>query len=91
LEISLLPQMSFLLSKQTLSEQIISGFFNIKTLQRDVFDLINTQLNFPLQLDIGNWDFQFSYNINLPKALAGETNLSPTGYLSLSVGYFSTL
>ncbi|MGB2435300.1 MAG: hypothetical protein ACPIB5_04225 [Flavobacteriaceae bacterium] len=90
-EISLNPQLSFLMSEQTISEQIASGFFTTQTVDRNVFDLINTQISIPLELDRGNWDFQLSYNINLPKALANESNLSPTGYFSFSIGYFSTL
>ena len=90
-EISLKPQLSFLMSEQTISEQFASGFFNTQTAERDVFDLINTQIRFPLELDIGNWDFQLAYNINIPNALASESELSPSGYLSLSIGYFSAL
>ncbi len=90
-EMSFIPQLSFLMSEQTNSEQIAPGFFNTHTVERDVFDLINTQISLPLQWDSGNWDFQLSYNINLPKALDNESNLSPTGYFSFSIGYFSTL
>ncbi|MGB2312568.1 MAG: hypothetical protein ACPH4K_04005 [Flavobacteriaceae bacterium] len=90
-EMSFNPQLSFLMSEQTISEQIASGFFTTQTVDRNVFDLINTQISIPLELDRGNWDFQLSYNINLPKALANESNLSPTGYFSFSIGYFSTL
>jgi hypothetical protein len=85
------PQLIFLMSEQTTSEQIASGFLNTQTLERDVFDLINTEISIPIDLDKGNWDFQLSYNINLPKALANESNLSTSGYLSFSVGYFSAL
>ena len=90
-EMSFNPQLSLLMSEQTISEQIASGFFDTKTVERDVFDLINTQITIPIELDTGNWDFQLSYNINLPRALASESNLSKSGYLSFSVGYFSTL
>ena len=90
-EMSFNPQLSFLMSEQTISEQIASGFFNTQIMEREVFDLINTQTSLPIQLDSGNWDFQLSYNINLPKALANESNLNPTGYFSFSIGYFSTL
>ena len=90
-EMSFNPQLSFLMSEQTISEQIASGFFNTQIMEREVFDLINTQISLPIQLDSGNWDFQLSYNINLPKALANESNLNPTGYFSFSIGYFSTL
>ena len=85
------PQLSFLMSEQTISEQIVSGFFNTQIMEREVFDLINTQISLPIQLDSGNLDFQFSYNINLPKALANESNINHSGYFSFSIGYFSTL
>ncbi len=90
-EMSFNPQLSFLMSEQTISEQIASGFFTTQTVERNVFDLINTQISIPLELDRGNWDFQLSYNINLPKSLANESNLSPTGYFSFLIGYFSIL
>ena len=90
-EMSFNPQLNFLMSEQTISEQIASGFFNTQTLERDIFDLINAQISLPIQWDSGNWDFQLSYNINLPKPLANESNLNPTGYFSFSLGYFSTL
>jgi hypothetical protein len=90
-DVNISPQLSFLMSEQTVSEQISSGLFNTQTLERDVFDLINTQLSFPLELDTGNWDFQLSYNINFPKALASEHDLSTSGFISFSVGYFSSL
>ena len=90
-EISLNPQLSFLMSEQTISEQIGSGFFNTQIIESEVFDLINTQISLPIQLNSGNWDFQLYYNINLPKALANESNLNPSGYFSFSIGYFSTL
>ena len=62
-----------------------------QTVERDVFDLINTQWSFPLGLDTGNWDFQLSYNINFPKALTSESDLSTSGYVSFSAGYFFAL
>ncbi len=85
------PQLSFLMSQQTVSEQINSGFFNSQLIDRDVFDLINTQISFPIQLDIGNWDFELSYHLNLPKALPSEIDIDTSGYISLSIGFFSSL
>ncbi len=90
-EISFNPQLSLLMSEQTISEQIASGFFNTQIIETDVFDLINTQISIPLMVDIGTWDFQLSYNINLPKALVSETKLNTSGYFSFSIGYFSPL
>lgn len=90
-KVSLNPQLSFLMSEQTVSEQINSGFFNFQSVERDVFGLINTQISFPFQLDIGNWDFELSYNLNLPKALPSEIDLETSGYFSFSIGFFSSL
>lgn len=90
-ELSVSPELSFLMSEQTVSEQIISGFPNTQILEKDVFDLINTQLSFPVQWDTGRWDFELSYNLNLPKALSNERDLNPNGYFSISIGYFSSL
>ena len=90
-EISFNPQLSLLMSEQAISEQIASGFFNTQIIETDVFDLINTQISIPLMVDIGTWDFQLSYNINLPKALVSETKLNTSGYFSFSIGYFSPL
>lgn len=90
-EMNLRPQLSVLMSEQTVSEQISGGILNNTTLERDVFDLINTQLSLPLLIDVGSWDFELSYNINFPKGLPSESDLSTNGYLSLSVGYFTGL
>lgn len=90
-DVNISPKLSFLMSEQTVSEQIDIGIFNTQILEKDVFDLINTQLSFPIELDKGNWDFELSYNINFPRALASENDLIKTGFVSFSVGYFSSL
>ena len=81
------PELSFLLSEQTVSEQVSSGFLTWQV-DRDVFDLINTRLEFPLELDIGSLDFELSYNINFPKPLGSESNLSSSSYFTFTMGYF---
>jgi hypothetical protein len=55
--------------------------------ETDVFDLINTQFSFPFEADYGNWDFQFAYAINAPKAIGNETDINQNGFLSFSIGY----
>jgi hypothetical protein len=85
------PQLNFLMSEQTVSEQITSGLLNNQTIQTDVFDLINTKLSLPIQCDLGQWDFELSYNINFPKALSSENDLNTNGYFAVSIGYFSAL
>ena len=60
--------------------------------QGSVYDCdFNQMLGLPLLIDVGSWDFELSYNINFPKGLPSESDLSTNGYLSLSVGYFTGL
>jgi hypothetical protein len=88
------PSINFIIAKQTLAYSRIV-FFNgqrtLKTFNYDVFDLLNTQLNFPISLTTNSWDFEVGYNLNLPNALANEDPLKTTGFLNLSVGYMFDL
>lgn len=51
-----------------------------------IFQLLNTQLNLLLTLFTQSWDFEMSYNINFPSAVDTESDLKPTGFISLYVG-----
>ena len=82
-ELNLVPSLDLLFSQQNITEQVSL----IQITERSVFDLINTQLSLPLEIDIGSFDIELSYNINMPKALPGETLLSNNGFLSIGVGY----
>lgn len=82
-ELSLRPSIDLLFSQQNITEQVSLT----EVTQRDVFDLINTQLAIPLEIDVGSFDVELSYNINLPKALPDEESLSTNGYVSVGVGY----
>ena len=81
------PELSFLFSQQTVSEQISSGF-SPQQIDQDVFELINTEIEFPIELDFGPWDFEVSYNLNFPNPLIGETNISNTSFFTFTIGYF---
>ena len=81
------PELSFLFSQQTVSEQISSGF-SPQQIDQDVFELINTKIEFPIELDFGPWDFEVSYNLNFPNPLIGETNISNTSFFTFTIGYF---
>ena len=81
------PEVTFLFSKQTISEEISFSSFNSIINETDVFDLINTQFSFPFEVDYGNWDFQLIYSINAPKAIGNETDISQNGFLSFAIGY----
>jgi hypothetical protein len=81
------PELSFLFSQQTVSEQISSGF-SPQQIDQDVFELINTKIEFPIELDFGSWDFEVSYNLNFPNPLIGETNIINTSFFTFTIGYF---
>ena len=81
------PELSFLFSQQTVSEQISSGF-SPQQIDQDVFELINTKIEFPIELDFGPWDFEVSYNLNFPNPLISETNISNTSFFTFTIGYF---
>ena len=81
------PELSFLFSQQTVSEQISSGF-SPQQIEQDVFELINTKIEFPIELDFGSWDFEVSYNLNFPSPLISETNIINTSFFTFTIGYF---
>ena len=86
-DLTLNPELSFLFSQQTLSEQISSGF-SPQQIEQDVFELINTKIEFPIELDFGSWDFEVSYNLNFPSPLISETNIINTSFFTFTIGYF---
>jgi hypothetical protein len=88
------PSINFIIAKQTLSVQkniFINGRRVLQAVSYDIFDMLNTQLNFPISLTSKAWDFEFGYNVNLPKATAAESDLPTTGFFNLSVGYMFDL
>ena len=86
-DLTLNPELSFLFSQQTVSEQISSGF-SPQQIEQDVFELINTKIEFPIELDFGSWDFEVSYNLNFPSPLISETNIINTSFFTFTIGYF---
>lgn len=92
--LKLIPQLSFVAGQQTLELAQISiqnGMQVTNYLENDVFDLINTQVNIPLQFSSYSFDVELGYSINFPSALANESNLPTTGYFNLSIGYMIDL
>jgi hypothetical protein len=88
------PSINFIIAKQTLAFQrfiFLNGKKIKQTINYDVFDLLNTQLNFPLSLTVKSWDFEIGYNLNLPKAIVTESTLPTTGFFNVSVGYLFDL
>ena len=88
------PNISFIIAKQSLAIErvvIVDRKRVIETINYNVFDLLNTQLRIPLSLSTNSWDFELGYNLNFPNAVFKETNLEPTSFFSLSIGYLFDL
>lgn len=88
------PNISFIIANQSITFQRIVRTPlgpRLATFTQNVFDLLNTQIGLPISLTTNSWDFELSYNINLPKALPNETDLKTTGFLSFSIGYMFNL
>jgi hypothetical protein len=71
------------LSDTTLQETIIS--------QNNVFGLINTQINFPIQYNTNSFDFELGYNLNFPSEIGDETDLKNTSFFNIGISYLLDL
>jgi hypothetical protein len=91
--IKFVPQVNFIVSKQTMAFTVENQLDEtiIEYNEYEIFDIINTQVNLPLRFVTKSWDFDVSYNLNFPNAVAIESNLKNTGFFSLSVGYLINL
>ncbi len=88
------PQLNIVAGKQTIELARIynqDGQMLTEYTENDVFDLINTQINLPLQFSTNSFDFEAGYNINFPNALGDESNLKNTGFFNISIGYLIDL
>lgn len=55
------------------------------------FGLMNTEIQFPLTLTLGDFDFELGYNINFPRSLDPDYSYDITGYFNFSIGYILDL
>jgi len=88
------PQINVIAGKQTIELATIRLYNDIPIrdiTRNDVFDLINTQFNFPIEISVNSFDMEFGYNLNLPAALGEERNLKSTSYFNFSIGYLFNL
>jgi hypothetical protein len=60
-------------------------------LTSNVYRLIYTQFNFPIQYSYKSFDFELGYNLNIPSAFENESNVKNTGYFNLSLAYLLDL
>ena len=71
------------LSEIALQETILS--------QNNVFGLINTQINFPIQYSTNSFDFELGYNLNFPAEIGTETDLKNTSFFNIGISYLLDL
>jgi len=84
------PQLSFLMAQQTTALEQLNTINDVTTVEyiyNDVFDLLNTQLNIPLNLYTKSWDFEIGFNINFPSRVETEPKLKTTSFFNISIGY----
>ena len=92
--VKLRPQIGFLIAQQTTAlEQLNTQGDAITTeyIYNDIFNLLNTQVNIPINFSTKSWDFEIGYNINFPSRVETEPELKTTGFLNVSVGYLFDL
>lgn len=59
----------------------------VPILQSNVYGLINTQVNLPIQYSIKSFDFEIGYNINFPSEIGIETDLKNTSFFNFGMAY----
>jgi hypothetical protein len=94
MQLNIRPQLSIISGTQTIEltrTYMRNGRLITDYTKNKVFDLINTQLNFPLEFNSNSFDFELGYNINFPSAIGNETNLKNTSFLNFSVAYLIDL
>ena len=75
------------LSSTTLLNETMEELYT----QNNIFGLINTQINLPLQYSTNSFDFELGYNLNFPSKIGDESNLKNTSYFNIGVSYLIDL
>jgi hypothetical protein len=98
-QLKLRPQLSFITGTQLVDIGTpLQKTIETKEVEADdvkltsnIYTLIYTQLNFPLQYSFKSFDFEAGYNVNIPSEIDDETDLKNTGFFNLSVSYLIDL
>ena len=86
------PKLNFLIASQTIAlEELNSQTEETEFVNYDIFELLNTQLSFPITLVSKSFNLDLGYTINLPSAVATESNLDSNGFFTVSLGYLIDL
>ena len=90
-DISLRPRIGFFWGNQTVSELVFIRPRQFEYVNTNYFQLLNTEVGIPVELDFGNWDVEIEYTFNSPKALPSEEGIKNSGFILLSLGYLIEL
>ena len=85
MDISIQPRLGLFWGAQAITELVNSKLF--KLVDKDRFQMLNTELSIPLELDFRSWDIEIEYTFSIPNALPGEEGLENNGFVSVSIGY----
>jgi len=89
------PQLNVFIGKQIVDVLTSTSLQNENLeelyIQNNIFGLINTQINFPIQYNINSFDFELGYNLNFPSEIGDETNLKNTSFFNISISYLLNL
>ncbi len=78
------PEISFYFGTETI---LIAGPPNRTLEYEDVFGLLNTQLQFPLIISIGDFDIDMTYSLNLPYTQDKSESYDTNSLYSISIAY----
>lgn len=83
------PDLSFFFSKEAVStiENNSQTSTDQTTELKDVYGLLNTQLNIPVGITLGNFDLEFNYAINFPVTQDVNTSYPIKTFYGFSIGY----
>lgn len=85
--IKFVPQISFFYD----SEDVLDINEMDEIIYNSAFGWMNTELNFPLMINVGNFDFEVAYTYNLPRSLDPIYEYDNTSLFSFSIGYIFEL
>lgn len=57
------------------------------TIIREHYNLLNTQLSFPLALTTRSWDVEVGWNYNIPSPVKNEGSLKNNNFFSITIAY----
>lgn len=87
ISVSLEPRFGMFWGSQAITEFVRTGIFTFEEVNSNVFQQLNSEVQIPLAIDFGDWDFELGYSFSFPNPLPTEDQVSNKGYFSFSIGY----